>query len=86
MKPVFVFCLLAHLACAQDAALTFSARVQPLLKIYCTECHAGTKPKAGIQLAAREQMVSHIHAWQQFFTARFSDPTLEARTARLVRS
>lgn len=73
-------------AVAQDAAAPFSARVQPLLKTYCTECHAGAKSKAGIQLAAREQMVSHIHAWQQFFTASFSEPTLETRTARLVRS
>ena len=78
MKPVFVFCLLAQLACAQDAALTFSTRVQPLLKTYCTECHAGAKPKAGVQFAAREQMVSHIHAWQQFFTARFDEAKLKA--------
>ena len=78
MKPVFVFCLLAHLAAAHDAASTFAARVQPLLKTYCTECHAGAKPKAGVQFAAREQMVSHIHAWQQFFTARFDEAKLKA--------
>lgn len=66
MKPVFVFCLLAHLACAQDAALTFSARVQPLLKTYCTECHAGAKPKAGIQLSGprtADQLAAERDHW-----------------------
>lgn len=38
------------------------------------------------QVAARERMVGHIHAWQQFFTARFNEPKLEARTVRPVRS
>ncbi len=66
MKPVFVFCLLAHLACAQDAALTFSTRVQPLLKTYCTECHAGAKPKAGIQLSGprtADQLAAERDHW-----------------------
>ncbi len=51
MKPLLILCLLAPLAVAQDAASTFRDRVQPLLKTYCTECHAGAKPKAGIQLS-----------------------------------
>ena len=51
MKPLLILCLLAPLAGAQDAASTFRDRVQPLLKTYCTECHAGAKPKAGIQLS-----------------------------------
>ena len=66
MKPVFVFCLLAQLACAQDAALTFSTRVQPLLKTYCTECHAGAKPKAGIQLSGprtADQLAAERDHW-----------------------
>ena len=66
MKPVFVFCLLAQLACAQDAALTFSARVQPLLKTYCTECHAGAKAKAGIQLSGprtADQLAAERDHW-----------------------
>ena len=66
MKPVFVFCLLAHLACAQDAALTFSTRVQPLLKTYCTECHAGAKPKAGIHLSGprtTDQLAAERDHW-----------------------
>ena len=80
MKSVLLLCFIAHVAVAQDAASSssFQARVQPLLKTYCTECHAGAKPKAGVQFAAREQMVSHINAWQQFFTARFDEAKLKA--------
>lgn len=37
------------------------------------------------RIAAREQMVAHIEAWQEFFTARFNKPKLEARTVRPAR-
>ncbi|NDB77669.1 MAG: hypothetical protein EB141_18830, partial [Verrucomicrobia bacterium] len=66
MKPVLLLCLLAPLAVAQDAVSTFSSRVQPLLKTYCTECHAGTKPKAGIQLSGArtvEQLATERDHW-----------------------
>ena len=56
----------ANLAVAQDAASTFSARVQPLLKTYCTECHAGAKPKAGIQLSGArttDQLATERDHW-----------------------
>ncbi len=66
MKPLLLLCFLAQLAAAQDAASSFSSRVQPLLKTYCTECHAGTKPKAGIQLAGprtTDQLAAERDHW-----------------------
>ncbi len=57
---------IAGTAVAQDAASTFSARVQPLLKTYCTECHAGAKPKAGIQLSGprtTDQLAAERDHW-----------------------
>lgn len=56
----------ANVAVAQDAASTFTARVQPLLKTYCTECHAGAKPKAGVQLAGArtaDQLAAERDHW-----------------------
>ena len=66
MKPVLLLCVLAQLAVAQDAASTFSSRVQPLLKTYCTECHAGAKPKSGVQLAGprtADQLAAERDQW-----------------------
>ena len=66
MKLVLLLCSLAQLAAAQDAASTFAARVQPLLKTYCTECHAGAKPKAGIQLSGprtADQLAAERDHW-----------------------
>ena len=57
---------IANTAAAQDAASSFPARVQPLLKTYCTECHAGAKPKAGIQLAGprtTDQLAAERDHW-----------------------
>ncbi len=57
---------IAGTAVAQDAASTFSARVQPLLKTYCTECHAGAKPKAGIHLSGprtTDQLAAERDHW-----------------------
>ena len=57
---------IAGTAVAQDAASTFSTRVQPLLKTYCTECHAGAKPKAGIQLSGprtTDQLAAERDHW-----------------------
>ena len=51
MKLVLLLCILTQISVAQDAASSFSSRVQPLLKTYCTECHGGAKPKAGIHLS-----------------------------------
>lgn len=66
MKYVLLLCLLAKAAVAQDAASSFTARVQPLLKTYCTECHAGAKPKAGVQLSGprtAEQLAAERDQW-----------------------
>ncbi|PAW88191.1 MAG: hypothetical protein B9S33_04980, partial [Pedosphaera sp. Tous-C6FEB] len=53
----------ASLAAGQD---TFPTRVQPLLKTYCVECHAGAKPKAGVQLAGSrtaDQLAAERDHW-----------------------
>jgi len=53
-------------ASAQDAAGTFQSRIQPLLKTYCTECHAGAKPKAGFNLSGArtaEQLCAERDVW-----------------------
>ena len=68
MKSVLLLCFIAHVAVAQDAASSssFQARVQPLLKTYCTECHAGAKPKAGIQLSGprtADQLAAERDHW-----------------------
>jgi Protein of unknown function (DUF1592)/Protein of unknown function (DUF1588)/Protein of unknown function (DUF1585)/Protein of unknown function (DUF1587)/Cytochrome C oxidase, cbb3-type, subunit III len=66
MKLVPLFCLLTSTAVAQDAASNFSSRVQPLLKTYCTECHAGAKPKAGIHLSGprtADQLATERDQW-----------------------
>ncbi len=57
---------LAHIASAQDAASTFTTRVQPLLTTYCTECHSGAKAKARVSLnGARtlEQLSGERDVW-----------------------
>ncbi|MEN9575499.1 MAG: hypothetical protein RL514_3354 [Verrucomicrobiota bacterium] len=46
MRLALLLCLLAQFAGAQDAASAYSSRVQPLLKTYCTECHAVNAPGA----------------------------------------
>ncbi|MEN9575496.1 MAG: hypothetical protein RL514_3351 [Verrucomicrobiota bacterium] len=66
MKLLLLLCSFAQLAVAQDAASTFTSRVQPLLKTYCTECHAGAKPKAGIQLSGArttDHLVTERDQW-----------------------
>jgi len=66
MKLVLLLCILTQISVAQDAASTFSARVQPLLKTYCTECHAGAKPKAGIHLSGprtTDQLAAERDHW-----------------------
>src|SRR5688572_9109801 len=50
---------LANRALAEDAVSAFQARVQPLLKTYCADCHGGEKPKGRIDLSGtrtREQL------------------------------
>ncbi|PAW84135.1 MAG: hypothetical protein B9S33_12410, partial [Pedosphaera sp. Tous-C6FEB] len=57
---------LSAVAVAQDAASAFTSRVQPLLKTYCVECHAGAKPKAGVQLSGprtADQLATERDQW-----------------------
>lgn len=69
MKPVCLVFFLASFAqavFAQDAASAFTARVQPLLTTYCTECHSGAKAKARVSLnGARtaEQLITERDLW-----------------------
>ena len=66
MKLVLLLCILTQISVAQDAASSFSSRVQPLLKTYCTECHAGAKPKAGIHLSGprtTDQLAAERDHW-----------------------
>ncbi len=59
------FALASH-SLAEDPATSFQARVQPLLKTYCTECHGGEKPKAKIDLTGArslEQLTSQRDLW-----------------------
>jgi mono/diheme cytochrome c family protein len=58
--------VLANNALAEDAVGAFQARIQPLLKTYCADCHGGEKPKAKIDLSGartREQLFAERDLW-----------------------
>ena len=66
LKALCLLGVFASAASAQDAAGTFQSRIQPLLKTYCTECHAGAKPKAGFNLSGArtaEQLCAERDVW-----------------------
>src|SRR5258708_6883873 len=45
-------------AARSERASVIASSVRPLLAKYCTNCHAGAKPKAGLNLAALQDEAS----------------------------
>jgi cytochrome c len=68
---------------AAKSGLTFEADIQPLLKASCTGCHGGNRPRGGLRLDTRENVLRGAHGHQIIVSGDSAKSSLVIAIAQL---